>query len=235
MRVSKCLLSLAVAAVVAPAAYAEAVKLTTLEWPPYVMADGSGASSEAVISTFAAAGDTATVQVFPWNRAVNLAAKDPAWIGVYPEYYDSTADAEASGDRCLYSASFGKSPVGFVHRSDNAFDWSGHGDLSAYKIGVVQGYLNEETFDAMVADGRLKVDAGPTDASNLSKVAAGRIDAAVIDRNVFEHLIATEASLADHAGALTFHAVPLAEHDLHVCFENSDAGRAARDRFNGSL
>lgn len=235
MRASKLVFSLAVAAFAAPAVHAEAWKLTTLEWPPYVMADGSGASTEAVVGAFAAAGDEATVQVFPWNRAVNLAAKDPAWVGVYPEYYDAGSDADAGGDRCLYSASFGTSPVGFIYRTDSGFDWASHEDLKAYKIGVVQGYVNEATFDAMAAEGALTVDAGPTDASNVSKVAAGRIDAAVIDRNVFEHLVATEANLANHAGALAFHEVALAEHSLHVCFENSDNGRAARDRFNGAL
>lgn len=235
MRASKLVLSLAVAVLAAPVAHAEALKLTTLEWPPYVMADGSGASSEAVIAAFAAAGDEASVKVFPWNRAVNLAAKDAAWVGVYPEYYDSGSDADASGDRCLYSASFGTSPVGFIYRKDSAFNWATHDDLKSYNIGVVQGYLNEATFDEMAEVGTITVDAGPTDASNVSKVAAGRIDAAVIDRNVFEHLVATEASLSGHADALAFHEVALAEHSLHVCFENTDHGRAARDRFNGAL
>jgi polar amino acid transport system substrate-binding protein len=235
MRASKFLLPLALMAAAAPVVQAETLKLTTLEWPPYVMADGTGASSATVIDAFAAAGDAATVEVFPWNRAVNLAAKDAAWIGVFPEYYDSGSDVDAGGDRCLYSDSFGTSPVGFIYRTDSAFSWASHEDLKAYKIGVVQGYLNEATFDAMAEAGSIAVDAGPTDASNVSKVAAGRIDAAVIDRNVFEHLVATEAGLARHADALAFHEVPLAQHSLHVCFENSDHGRAARERFNGAL
>jgi polar amino acid transport system substrate-binding protein len=214
---------------------AETVKLTTLEWPPYVNADGTGASTDAVTSAFAAAGDDVVAEVFPWNRAVNLAAKNPDYLGLYPEYYDAGADAEKGGDRCVYSAPFGTSPVGFIHRKDNAFDWSDHASLGNYRIGVVEGYINEARFDAMVADGSLKVDAGPTDASNVEKVAAGRMDAAVIDRNVFEHMLATEPRLAKHADTLVFHETPLANHNLLVCFENSDAGRAARDRFNSGL
>ncbi|CUH52848.1 substrate-binding periplasmic protein [Shimia marina] len=231
---STCFLA-AAAALTAAVAQAETVQLTTLEWPPYVNADASGTSTEAVSAAFAAAGDEVVAEVLPWNRAVNLAAKDPAWLGVYPEYYDASADAENGGDRCIYSASFGTSPVGFIYRKDSAFDWSAHEDLAKYKIGVVQGYVNETRFDAMVADGSLKVDAGPTDASNVEKVAAGRMDAAVIDRNVFEHMLASEPRLAKHADALTFHEAPLATHDLLVCFENSDNGRAARDRFNSGL
>jgi polar amino acid transport system substrate-binding protein len=199
------------------------------------MADGSGASTDAVREAFARAGDDATVEVLPWNRAVELAANDPSWIGLYPEYYAEAEDAEAGGARCVYSAAFGTSPVGFVHRADSGFDWAGHADLAAWRIGVVRGYINEARFDAMVADGALKVDAGPSDHSNLAKVAAGRLDAAVIDRNVFEHLVATEADLAGRAGELAFHPTLLADHGLHVCFENTEAGRAARDRFDAGL
>ena len=96
---------------------AETVKLTTLEWPPYVNADGSGTSTDAVTTAFAAAGDEVVAEVFPWNRAVNLAAKDPNYLGLYPEYYDAGADTEKGGDRCVYSAPFGTSPVGFIHRT----------------------------------------------------------------------------------------------------------------------
>ncbi len=228
------LLATAIAALATSAA-AETVKLTTLEWPPYVNADASGSSTDAVTAAFAAAGDDVVAEVFPWNRAVNLAAKDPNYLGLYPEYYDAGADAEKGGDRCVYSNPFGTSPVGFIHRADNAFDWSDHASLGNYRIGVVDGYINESRFDAMVADGSLSVDAGPTDASNVEKVAAGRMDAAVIDRNVFEHLLATEPRLAKHKDALKFHEKPLINHNLLVCFENSDAGRAARDRFNSGL
>lgn len=222
-------------AALATTASAETVKLTTLEWPPYVNADGTGTSTDAVTSAFATAGDDVVAEVFPWNRAVNLAAKNPDYLGLYPEYYDAGADAEKGGDRCVYSAPFGASPVGFIHRKDNAFDWSDHASLGNYRIGVVEGYINEARFDAMIADGSLKVDAGPTDASNVEKVAAGRMDAAVTDRNVFEHMLATEPRLAKHADTLVFHETPLANHNLLVCFENSDAGRAARDRFNSGL
>ena len=234
MRISKILLSVTALAL-GSAAVADTVKLTTLEWPPYVNADGSGASTDAVVAAFAAAGHEATAEVFPWNRAVNLASNDPSYIGLYPEYYDASADADKGGDRCLYSAPFGTSPVGFIHRKDNAFTWSTHADLANYRIGVVDGYINEARFDAMIADGSLAVDAGPTDASNVEKVAAGRMDAAVIDRNVFEHMLATEPRLAKHADALVFHETPLANHNLLVCFENTDAGRAARDSFNSGL
>ncbi len=217
---------------VASSAAAEAVKLTTLEWPPYVNADGSGTSTDRVVDIMRSAGVEATAQVFPWNRAVKLAQSDPAWLGVYPEYYSEADDADKGGERCLYSKSFGVSPVGFVQRVDAPISWSDHSDLTSLTIGVVSGYLNEERFDAMVASGEIKTEEVTADDANLKKVAAGRIDAAVIDRMVMEQLLKDMPNLA---GQLEFNSVTLAEHGLHICFENSDAGRALRDRFNAAF
>lgn len=216
-------------------ATAETLKLTTLEWPPYVAADASGPSTDAVKSTFEKAGVSAEVKVFPWNRAINLAQKDPAWIGVYPEYYSEASDIEKGGDRCLFSKSFGVSPVGFVQRKDSDFAWSSHDDLKAYSIGVVRGYNNEEQFDAMVAAGDIKVEEADDDAQNILKVAGGRAAAGVIDKLVFEHLAQNDPAVGKVAGDLTFNDNLLVEHGLFICFENSDAGRAARDKFNSAL
>ncbi|MBO9425136.1 transporter substrate-binding domain-containing protein [Labrenzia sp. R4_1] len=217
------------------AAQAETVKLTTLEWPPYVMADASGPSSDAVKAAFEKAGIAAEVAVFPWNRAINLAQKDPEWIGVYPEYYAEDSDAEKGGDRCLFSKSFGVSPVGFVQRKDSDFSWSSHDDLKAHKIGVVRGYNNEEKFDGMVAAGDIAVEEADDDSQNILKVAGGRSDAGVIDKLVFEHLAQNDPAVAKVAGDLKFNDNLLIEHGLFICFENSDAGKAARDKFNSAL
>ncbi|MEP2716365.1 ABC transporter substrate-binding protein [Pseudophaeobacter sp.] len=213
-------------------ALAEPVQLTTLEWPPYVNADGSGTSTDRVVEILQSAGITASVRVFPWNRAVNLAAKDPAWLGVYPEYYSEADDADKGGERCIYSKSFGTSPVGFVQRTDAPITWADHADLAEYSIGVVAGYLNETRFDAMVASGEIKTQEVASDDANLKKVSAGRIDAAVIDREVMAHLL---SSMPELASQLEFNAVPLAEHGLHICFENSEAGRSLRDQFDAAF
>lgn len=214
---------------------AETLKLTTLEWPPYVMADGSGSSTDAVIKAFANSDIEANVQVFPWNRAVNLAQNDPSWIGLYPEYYAASEDAEKGGERCVYSASFGTSPVGFIQRADSPITWSRHEDLKSYTIGVVRGYQNEEKFDSMVAAGEITAEMAGDDTQNILKVASARADAGIVDRRVFEHLAENDPRIAEVADTLSFNDNLLIEHSLHVCFENSDKGRAVRDRFNAGL
>ncbi len=216
-------------------ASAEQIRLTTLEWPPYVKEDGSGTSPDAVISTFGKAGIMAEVKVFPWNRAVRLAAGSPEWVGVFPEYYSAEIDAEKGGDRCLFSRSFGSSPVGFLVRSGSNFDWSSHDDLTAFVIGVVRGYVNEEKLDDMIANGKIMNNLAEDDAGNILQVAAQRADAIVIDKNVFSYLKEHDPRVAEVSGDLVFHDNLLIEHGLHVCFENTKTGRRARDLFNSHL
>ncbi|ASP33337.1 ABC transporter substrate-binding protein [Labrenzia sp. VG12] len=218
-----------------PAASAEKLKLTTLNWPPYVLEDGSGPNTDTVREIFARGGIDMEHQVFPWNRAIKLAADDPEWIGVYPEYYSEDIDAEKGGDRCLFSESFGVSPVGFLKRRDSDFTWSSHDDLKDYVIGVVRGYVNEDRLDHMIAAGEITAQLAEDDTQNILQVAAQRTDAIVIDRLVFEYLKSKMKVVATVAEDLEFHDKLLVQHGLYVCFENSAAGRAARQVFNSQM
>jgi len=215
-----------------PAVAAEILRLTTLSWPPYVLPDGSGPNTDAVRAILQRAGVDVEIQVFPWNRAIKLAADDPDWVGVYPEYYSEDIDAEKNGDRCLFSKSFGVSPVGFLKRRDGKFTWSSHEDLKRYVVGVVRGYVNEDRLDHMIAAGEIPAELAENDTQNILKVAAQRTDAIVIDRLVFEYLKSHSEAVAQVADELEFHDRLLVEHGLFVCFENSPAGRAARNQFN---
>jgi polar amino acid transport system substrate-binding protein len=211
---------------------AEDMALTTLEWPPYSGADlaGGGLSAQAVKAAGDANGDAITWTVLPWQRAVKTGLEDPGFLGYFPEYY-----SEGLTDKCAFSDSLGDSPLGFVERVDDPLEWTTLKDLTVYSLGTVQGYVNTENFDTMVADGSLSVEAVVDDVTNLRKVAAGRIKAAVIDRNVMEYLIENDPSLKEQAGALRFNDHLLENKPLHVCFRKSPEGLAALERFNGGL
>jgi len=57
----------------------------------------------------------------------------------------------------------------------------------------------------------------------------------VIDKLVMSYLLVTEPSLQDHAQSIQFNARPLEEKNLHVCFNDTEAGKALRDRFDAGL
>ncbi|MEH0098271.1 transporter substrate-binding domain-containing protein [Pannonibacter sp. Pt2] len=212
-----------------------ALRLTTLEWPPHIFADGSGPVADAVREIFSRKGLAVTIEVHPWHRAVALAAENKAYAGVFPEYYSPRADAEADGHRCLFSRPFGKSPIGLAELSSNPVIWDKIGDLADLRIGTVRGYKNEDMFDLLVATGRIHAVETTSDEQNLRNLLQGKIAAAVIDLQVFEHLIATTQDLKDAAGKLQFNSRLLAIPDFHVCFQNSPQGRRAREAFEEGL
>ncbi len=230
-------LAAAFALIAAAPAEADALAIASLEWPPYSGAalDEGGTSIDIVRQAFAAAGHDLAVEFLPWERAVRAGTQEPGFVGYGPEYYDPALDAEAGGERCLFSRPYQTGPLGLVEATEADIDWAAPEDLSRYRIGVVDGYLNTPAFDALVADGTIAVDVSADDLTNVRKVAHGRIDAAVIDANVLAWLLANEPALADAAGRVAMDDRLLAEKTLHICFRNDAAGRAARAAFHAGL
>lgn len=211
---------------------AEELKLTTLEWPPYSgsgLPEGGTAVSTASAAT-AKTGDTLVHEVLPWQRAVQTGLEQPGYAGYFPEYKSASLE-----ETCAFSDSLGDSPLGLVERKDAPLAWNAVSDLGAYTIGTVKGYVNTAEFDSLAEAGSLKVEPTTDDLTNLRKVAAGRIDAAVIDRNVMDYLLQNESSLAEAAGALQFNDKLLENKTLHVCFRKDADGMAALERFNEGL
>ena len=83
--------------------------------------------------------------------------------------------------------------------------------LKAWRFGVVRGYLNTPVFDA--ADYLIKEETSD-DATNLRKLVFGRIDLAVIDRHVAEHLIRTRYQ--NYAQKVECMTPPLADMPLYI-------------------
>ena len=166
------------------------VYLTSLDWPPYSgkALKEQGASVAVAKAAFKAMGYTLVVEFFPWSRAVNLAKSGSSkYMGYFPEYYSDDVAKEF-----IYSAEMGSGPLGFVEQTSKPINWRTMDDLSRYKIGVVRDYVNTAEFDARVASGKIKVEAVTADVNNIQKVSSGRLDLAVIDKNVMAYLFANE-------------------------------------------
>ncbi|WP_374347595.1 substrate-binding periplasmic protein [Chitinimonas sp.] len=198
------------------------IKLASLEWPPYTgakLAD-QGACVAVAKAAFKAMGYELKVEFYPWTRAVQLGKSDPAYAGYFPEY-DSP---EVRKDFTL-SEPMGNGPLGLAQRLDAPLSWNAIADLANKKIGVVQDYVNTAEFDARVAAKQQKVDVALDDAKNLQKLAGGRIDAAVVDGNVFNYLMKTEADLKPFAGKLAMNGKLLEDKKLFICFKKDAEGK----------
>ncbi len=208
------------------------VKLSTLEWPPYSgdQLVEQGLSSYIAKEAFRAVDYNATVEFFPWMRAVNLAKAGVKYSGYFPEYYSKEGESDF-----YFSDPIGIGPLGFVERKDSHVEWNALSDLKDETIGTVRGYVNTVEFDAMVAGGDIKVDLSNDDLTNLKKVLNGRIKLAVIDKLVMEYLIDSNADLKVKKDEFQFNSKLLEEKKLYICFAKNAEGKTMLDIFNRGL
>lgn len=209
------------------------IYLTSLDWPPYSSKtlDQQGASVAVAKEAFKAMGYELKVDFYPWSRAVAL-AKDSSskYSGYFPEYFsDDTAKD------FVYSDAMGSGPLGFAERKDKSISWSTLDDLKPYRIGVVQDYINAAEFDAMVASKALKSSVTTTDEKNLKKLVGGRVDLAVIDKNVMNYLFKTNPDLAKKADAAQFNITLLEDKKLFICFKKGSQGEDLAKIYNDGL
>jgi polar amino acid transport system substrate-binding protein len=127
--------------------------------------------------------------------------------------------------------------LGLVENKEVPISWNTIDDLGEqqYLIGTVLGYANTDEFDEKAGTGWINVVPADDDLTNLRRLLRQRIDAAVIDRLVLSYLLATEPSLEDGRDRLAFDEKPLEEKTLFLCFNDTEKGRALRDRFNEGL
>jgi polar amino acid transport system substrate-binding protein len=209
-----------------------AVKLASLDWPPFSgeTLDGQGTNTKLVKAAFKSVGYSVSVEFFPWSRTVYMARHNPAFIGYFPEYH-----AASVAGNFIFSESIGKSPIGFVERVSAPVVWNTLDDLRGLTIGTVQDYVNTEEFDRMAAAGELKVELAKNDLTNVRKVLGGRIPLAVIDKNVLDYLLATVPDLTAKRSALQFNKKQLEDKDLYVCFRKGQEGEKMVKIFNEGL
>lgn len=202
----------------AAGAKADTVRLTTLEWPPYSGSlPDNGFSSIVVREAFKAMGHTVSIDVLPWQRAVHSAKEEPGVVGYFPEY-------PADLDGFALSGPIGDSPLGLIVPAGARIADTSPTGLARLKLGVVNGYVNAKPVGDAIAANGLKPEAVVDDTTNIRKVAAGRIEAAEIDRYVFSYLMRNTAELKPLQDKVEFG--PLLEaKTLHVAFNTKPEGQ----------
>jgi len=211
---------------------AKSLALTSLNWPPYTGSSlkDLGVTSKIVALALYSVGLELNVVIFPWQRAVLTAKSDKNFQGYFPEYYDQAIEKEF-----FFSDPVGSSPLGFIERKDKPVTWETLDDLKGLRIGTVKGYVNTAEFDAKVASGALDAEAVVDDVTNVKKLAAGRLDIAVIDKYVYEYLLNTDPELAPLKAKLHFNSRILENKKLYVCLRRDPEGEAALEQLNQGL
>ncbi|WP_198783124.1 substrate-binding periplasmic protein [Shewanella putrefaciens] len=205
-------------------ARADTLVLTSLLWPPYSgqQLAQQGASIAVTRAALKVMGHELKVDFYPWSRAVKLASMPSGdYQGYLPEYYYDT-------EKFVFSSSIGTSPLGLVEQTSHPISWHYVADLNRYTLGVVKDYVNTDVLDSMIVSGAQAVEAVTSDEHNIKKVAAGRIDAAVIDVNVLQYLL-KQKTLQPLADKLQINRQLLANKQLYIAFRNNDEGRRWRD------
>lgn len=227
---------LAAAKPVPLAAAERPVRLASLEWEPYIGSKlpDQGYVTAVVRAAFADQGMAVEIEIYPWARALHL-ARTGAVDGLVPEYFNTSREAEFE-----FSAPFPGGPLVLYKRRSDAIGFSvdpvrnqdaALRALKSRRFGVVRGYLNTPVFDA--ANYLIKEEASD-DATNLRKLVYGRIDLAVIDRRVAEHLI--RSNYPSYANKIEPMEPALAEIPLYIAFSRkSPRMREALAAFNRGL
>lgn len=209
---------------------ADTLYLTSTHWPPYTsqLLPEQGACTAIVREALAAMGHTVSVDFYPWSRAIKL-TKMPSskYLGFFPAYKDRS-------DEYLISQAMASSPLGIVERIRFPISWVDTKDLNQYNLGVVKDYFNTRALDQMIASGDQMVEVASSDEHNLQKVAAARVDAAVIDVHVMGFLL-TKTNLAALDEKLQINKRLLADKSLHIAFRSSKEGQRWQSIFNAGL
>lgn len=211
------------------AAHAEEWSFTTLEWPPFSGSLPQGGSMTTVLrAAFGTQGHSIRITILPWKRAVAAAMQaDSPHVG----FFTATAAECSAAGGVLSERPIGHFRYALAQRQELPVRWKSPADLEGLLIGVVDGYDNGPIIADLHKQGRIRLDAAPTDAANLRKLQAGRTDAAVVEITQFAFLKSglTQANIAQGMSGLTLNERPLGPpQPLHACFNGSQRAALAR-------
>ncbi len=158
------------------------VKLAADNWPPYYGKDlkKNGPISEIISEAFKRVGYNVSIEFVPWANLLDKVKK-----GKYDAGFTATKTEERSKyyDFSEYIAT--RSPIVFLKKKETKISYTQLKDLKSYRIGVVQGYVYDSEFDRANLN---KIEAhSPT--ANIKNLLLGRLDLAITDKLVAQHLI----------------------------------------------
>ncbi len=168
----------------AQTASAENLSVAATEWPPFYGSElpDNGFMTEIVIEAFNRAGHTSDVAFLPWKRAFE-GTRDGKYDALFTMWY-----REEREEFFLFSDPLPSNELVLLVRAGEDSTFEGYDKLKGKTIGVVRGYAAPPGFE----EAKLKVSEARDDEENLRKLLRGRIDMALTDRIVAQHIINTK-------------------------------------------
>ena len=197
------------------------VRIATLDYPPYASPVSSVRSPAVRLTTgaFAAKGVRATFDFLPWARAMKTMAdrKYDGLLLVWPE--EIARFGLKASDPLFYSA------LGVFVKADARMVITGPESLKGVRLGVVRDY----GYPPELLSTGAQLDVVSNDQTNLRKLAAGRLGAALLEKAVGEHLLRHE--LPDLCGQVVWGGKTLVRLPLAIGFWDD----TLRREFNAGL
>jgi polar amino acid transport system substrate-binding protein len=207
MRTAILLLAAACLAIAPLAGQSKTLTAVTDAWPPFIDADriGQGLSMEIIRSALGSEGYTVSLQIMPWQRA--LQAVTDAVADLLPEVW-ITPERKST---FLFSEAYATNDIVFIKRKGDPFEYTGLASLAGKTVGTVRGYGYDAAF--LAAGGFTRLPSYDL-ATNVRRLLAGNLDLTLEDRTVAMNLLReTDPILLD---SIEFTHTPLCTNSLHI-------------------
>lgn len=160
------------------------IRLATVEYTPYHGDElrHGGPVSEIITLAFEQQGYKVIRKQMPWSRALQETQKGH-FDGIYTAWYRKDREKDF-----IYSSELVKNELVFFIRNKDSIAFNGYDSLKDYEIGVVRDYALPPGFE----EAKLTVQVANSDKQNLNKLAAGRINLALLDRAQGKHILKTQ-------------------------------------------
>jgi len=174
------------------------------EWPPYLSSDlkHNGVIAHLISDLFADEGYRVNFHFLPWARA---------YLSASAGHVDGTAVWMHKADReavFLFSAPLLHEQLVFFHLKSQPFDWQRFDELTGMTLGGHLGHSYGASFDAFLAEGKVKMERVAGDRQNFEKLLKERVVLYPQEKSVGYAALRAHFSLEDQA-KITHHPKPI--------------------------
>ena len=211
----------------APLAKANEIVAVDQANPPFMYEIGGqlhGIYPALIRETFHRMGEEVQLSALPWRRALNEA--NAGTCGVAGVYKNSERLSNFDFSDKLFDE-----VIEVYVAKGNSFALHGVRGLHGRVVGVLRGWSYGDEFDMAVKAGKIKVEEVSGDMQNFEKLAAGRLDAVLANRESAD-IVISSGGLNDKVETLT---QPLISTSTYLAFAKSANKAEVLARFNAAL